>query len=201
MRLHPRPQPIPVLYACAFAFSVLLAAIASDPAAAQSYGYVTVYADASGASCTLLDDAPRTFNVYVLHEDMYGIVGVDFRLAASDGFAGTYVTEVITPPFLVLGDTQGGISFAYTTCFVGSAVLATVTYAGSGTSAPCSYLQVVAHPDYVQWGILVQNCYFDSFPAPTRGRLYVNPDGSCPPWCVVPTRQTTWGGVKALYRE
>jgi hypothetical protein len=205
MRLHlSRPQPIPVLYAyvCAFALPVLLTAVTFGPAAAQLHtGYVTVYADASGASCSLLDDAPRTFNVYVLHEEMNGIVGVDFRLAASDGFDGAYVTEVITPPFLVLGDTQSGISFAYTTCFVGSAVLVTVTYAGSGTSAPCSYLEVVAHPDYVAWGILVQNCLFDSYRAPTRGRLYVNPDGDCPPWCVVPTRQTTWGGVKALYRD
>ncbi len=118
MRLHlSRPQPIPVLcaYACAFAFSVLLTAVTFDPAAAQLYtGYVTVYADASGASCSLLDDVPRTF---------------------------------------------------------------------------------------VQFGILVHDCNFDVYLARTRGPLYVNPDGGCPPWCVVPTRQTTWGGVKALYRD
>lgn len=83
----------------------------------------------------------------------------------------------------------------------GSRMLVTVTYAGLGTSALCSYLDVVAHPNFEHLGILVQTCTFENVPAPTRGRLHVNPNATCAPWCVVSTEETTWGGVKALYRD
>ncbi|MDH4038882.1 MAG: hypothetical protein OEX18_15225 [Candidatus Krumholzibacteria bacterium] len=46
----------------------------------------------------------------------------------------------------------------------------------------------------------MQTCTFDLEQTPTRGPLYVNPDAYCAPQCIVPTQQTTWGRLKAMYR-
>lgn len=74
----------------------------------------------------------------------------------------------------------------------------TVTYQLAGTSAPCSYLEIIAHPDSTT--PLVSRCDLNLV-EPRVHTLWVNYDhlNGCPP--PVATEQTTWGRVKALYRD
>jgi hypothetical protein len=171
--------------------------LAQTPAAT-----VTAYADESGSSCSLTDDSEKVFHVYVITRIQTGVGAVRFRVVTSPGFSATYMGEVI--PFQYYsGDTQAGLLVNYGDCFPpGKVLTATISYAGHGTSAPCSYLTLSAHPQsYFPPNIEAMDCAFDWWPVPTNGPLYVNPvQGQCPLWCAVGTSSSTWGHVKALYR-
>lgn len=196
MMVMPRTQSCALL----LSLTAILGVFTLTAANAQpDSGYITAYADESGASCILHDDSPGTFNVYVLHEDFIGANSWQFMVVNSNGFTASYIGETVTPPLLSFGNTQTGIAIAYPGCLSQDQLLVTITYQGLGTSGQCSYIEVVAHPGYA--GILTQGCAFEILPTPTRGPLLVNPDASCTPWCIVPTRQTTWGSLKAMYRD
>jgi hypothetical protein len=169
----------------------------------ENTGSVTLFADESGATCTLQDSTPGPLTAYVIHSipEGWGNVSCRFSVVVSPGFSGSYVAEMIHAPWWE-GTLRDGIEVAYNQCAIGSYLVATITFQGMGTSEPCSYLEIVPHPENWLGAIEVMSCSFETRPAPTLGRLWVNPDGeACSPWCAtVPTHETTWGGVKALYR-
>jgi len=168
---------------------------------ADSPGNITVFADPAGSSCAIVDQVPGLFTLYVLHTNMDGMVSSDFRVIESSGFHATYVNETVPP--IHVGSLQAGISVGYGACVVGPLLLGTITYAGDGTSVPCSTIDVVGNPNSVESSYAwTQSCLFDILAAPQMGSLYVNPQaGQCGPWCALATQPTTWGRVKALYRE
>ena len=177
------------------AFVTLTGGIA---AAQDSPGNITLFADPAANSCSITDQAEGPFTVYVIHVNMSGFAWSDFRVTESSGFLATYVSETVETLNHV-GDFRSGINVAYGSCVDGPLLLGTITYEGHGTSQPCSYLDVV--PWRFPW-VDTQDCNFQSFAAPPLGKLCVNPQpGLCEPWCSVATEQTTWGGVKALYRN
>jgi hypothetical protein len=163
---------------------------------------ITAFADQAGTSCTLFDDSEKTFDVYIINTITpgFGLAGSRFRVATSPGFSAAFVEEQI--PFLHSGSVRDGVTVVYGTCLPGTFLLATVTFLGHGTSAPCSAIEVVAHPEsHYPGSIDVMDCHFDWLPAPTKGPLLVNAvEGQCAPWCIVALEPTTWGAVKALYR-
>jgi hypothetical protein len=170
-------------------------------------GNISAFADPEHESCILVDDSSKPFSVYVVHTnitDEDGIGASIFSLVAASGFNASYLSETIAFP-TYLGSLRDGISIAYGGCHLGPVLLATAFYQGHGSSEPCSFLDIGPHPTYLNGTLSdpqVQDCYFYLFPAPSVGRLLVNPTvGQCAPWCVVGSRETTWGGVKALYRE
>ncbi len=112
---------------------------------------------------------------------------------SSPGFAGTWVGD--NSPFLTFGTSAAGIVIGFENCEVPPFEVLQTTYTLYGTSSPCAFLEVAAHPDYPQ-GLAFPNCYADFTPA-IGGRLTINPDGTCPP---LPVETSTWGRVKALYR-
>jgi hypothetical protein len=151
----------------------------------------------------LLDDSEKLFDIYIVIAvaPKFGLAGSRFRIVTSAGFSATYVGEVVNYPHS--GDVQGGVTIAHGTCLPGTFLLATVTYLGHGTSAPCSSIDVIGHPDsYYAPSIDVMDCHFAWLAASTLGSLLVNPvESQCAPWCsTVATERRTWGGIKALYR-
>jgi hypothetical protein len=182
-----------------FLVPVLVVLVSPRIAASQDKpGNITVFADEAGVSCSITDQTPGPITVYVLHTNMSGMAFSDFKVAESSGFLATYVSETIEPGGHV-GDFRNGITLGYGSCVNGPLLLGSISYQGVGTSAPCSYLDVVA------WRFPwpgTQDCVGDDYPAPPLGRLYVNPQpGECSLWCSVLTEQSTWGQVKALYRR
>ena len=164
--------------------------------AQDSPGNISVFADNNASSCALLDQNEEQFTVYVFHTNVSGMAFSDFRVTASGGFSATYLNETYAQPGHV-GDFRNGISLAYGLCMNGPLLLGSISYQGHGTSASCSYLDVVAwrYP----WPA-TEDCSFEDHPAPPLGKLYVNPSPQCQPFCTVATQPTTWGSVKALYR-
>jgi hypothetical protein len=133
--------------------------------------------------------------------DPWGILGSRFKLIQGPGFSPTYVSESISVQGHV-GSVATGIGLSYGACSFGTLLLATVTFQGYGTSTSCSYLDIGPDPALGGPTAITQNCFFDLYLAPSVGKFYVNPESSqCQPNCTVATRVTTWGGVKALYRE
>jgi hypothetical protein len=125
--------------------------------------------------------------VYIAHTDFQGSVGVIFSTVASPGFTGVWVSE--TSQFLNIGTTPTGINVGYGACLSGPVIIATAEYQMFGTSS-CSQLSIAPFPDFPNPVCL--ECFYE-YPCVNNGRLLVN--------CAVPVEPTTWGKVKALYRN
>ena len=184
---------------------VVLFTLYSGPARASSVGWVTVVSAVGGLSpCWLQDDTPRIINVYVIHQFMSGASGVQFRVVSGGGFTGDYVDEVSQFP-VAIGNSQDGLLVAYGMCLAGPIHVTTITYATYGTSAPCSYLEVVADTASVIGAIEVTTCSSGVLPAPTFGKLQINMGNPlfprCELWCVLaPVEESTWGRIKSLFK-
>jgi hypothetical protein len=156
-------------------------------------GRVEIYADPALTQCTLSDTSPRTANIYV-SETAYLDEGVRFRVAASSGFTGVWLSEV--SPFYSEGNSQSDVSIIFGTCLESQVTVLTATYQLFGTST-CSTLSVAAAN-----GFREPICFHCNFEYPCEGyiSLHVNCAGSsdCNPLAIEPT---TWGRVKALYRN
>jgi hypothetical protein len=123
-------------------------------------------------------------------------------LVESAGFGAVFLAENI--PFFHIGTFLDGVSIAYGECKTGMLLIGTVTYQGSGTSAICSTVDTAGNPNSPAGSTqrpLVQTCDFQLYEVTSATPLYVNPSTECAPSCVVSTRPSTWGGVKALYRR
>lgn len=157
-------------------------------------GRVEIYADPALTQCSLSDTSPRTANVYVSETGYYGDVGLRFRIEPSPGFTGVWISE--TSPFVTVGNSQTDLSIGFGSCRYGQFTVLTTTYQLFGTSS-CSTLSIAAANGF-PWPICVYCAgeYFcDGYLA-----LHINCDGSanCNP---LATEPTTWGRVKALYRN
>jgi hypothetical protein len=151
---------------------------------------IEIFSDEALTQKTLADTQPRLVDIYLVHTT-YGSTGCSLRIAASAGFTGVWVSE--SSSWLTLGTTQTGFDFTYAMCLAGSATIVKVTYQLFGTSAACSSLRVAAHPRVVFGGDnpICDHCFGE----------YPLPGGTLPVNCTVGTESTTWGKVKALYRN
>ena len=171
----------------------------------SSSGFINLHSDPVGIRCYISDTTPGYFKVYVFHEWTTGATASRFKLVSSAGFTATYIGETIYWFFNSLGNTQEGIVIAYGICLVGQFLIATITYYGYGTSEPCSYLEVVPHPDAETGKIEMVDC---TMPIPllheiwSQGGVVINwPGDPCYRWCVLPIEDTSWGRIKALYQQ
>jgi hypothetical protein len=148
-----------------------------------------IYSDAALTDSTLNDNSPRIANLYVVH-DMFRGTGIYFRIAPGAGFTGVWLGE--TTAFVKIGNSGSDISIGYGACLTGPYLVLTISYQLFGTSAACSAVQVAPVAGlpcvFVNSGCgFVELCVYD------LGEVHVN--------CAVPTEATTWGKVKALYRD
>lgn len=180
-----------------FVLTMIAVAAFAAPAAAQ-YGDISTYSDAAGTSCDVLDDtAPFKFiDTFLIHKHAdSGATGSTFGLTLTGG--------TLTNPSFTWGSVVGlgtidNLNVGYPSCLSGDIYLAKVTWIGVGTSPPCSHIQVIASTTTpIPGEIVVVDCAF-GFQIGAGGTAIINPDVSCP--CSVPVRETTWGGIKALYR-
>jgi hypothetical protein len=163
------------------------------PSLAVSDGYLSLYSDAALMDCTLSDNAPAVVNVYMV-DFGYGVSALRFRIAASPGFTGVWLSE--TSPFTTIGNSQTDMSMSLGSCLIGQVLVLTMTYQLFGTSI-CSQLSVEAPPSLSE-----PICLDCSFGMDCRGHfpLHVNCSGpfGCDP---LPVESSTWGKVKSLYRD
>jgi hypothetical protein len=155
---------------------------------------ISLYSDAALSECTLSDASPSVINVYVA-ETSDEATGLQFRVAADPGFTGVWVSD--SSPFFTIGNSQTDLSIGFGACMVGHFQVLTIRYQLFGTST-CSKLSIVATPGFAE--PLCTACSFVEVRCSGYEALHVNCSGSfdCNP---VPVEPSTWGSVKALYRD
>jgi hypothetical protein len=100
--------------------------------------------------------------------------------------------------FQAIGLSIDGVSVAYGSCFVGPIALGSINFFGAAVPG-CSMISIVADPNSPSGEIEGVDCQVvpeKTFPTGGAGR--VNSDQTCD--CNVPVQDTTWGGIKALYK-
>ena len=157
-------------------------------------GNLGVFADPAGLSCTL---GMTTTLVYVVHFNTAAATACQFALEAPAGL--THLATIAGGTNLLLGNALTGAGVSYGMCRQGPIYVAMVMYSGAVTT-PCDLISVVADPSANPPGIYMADC---STPNPvafeiTTSGSAVFSDGSCD--CNVPTEDTSWGQIKALYQ-
>lgn len=154
----------------------------SSVAMADHFG---VYADNSGASCSLAAGFQSGTTAAVIEKFSAGTTGSRFKVTLP---AGSSFFSFSTP-FTPIGTLTSDLSLGYGLCLNGSVVLGNIIAImnpGSGQVLPADLFT----------NIIYTNCEFAELPA-TGGTYYVGGSGNCNE---IATEPTTWGQVKALYR-
>jgi hypothetical protein len=183
---------------------VLLIALAltvcSSVAFADHFG---VYSDAAGTSCamTAFNPFPNATPSFLIEKMNSGAQGCQFGILDATGLAYTGFTS----DFVVLGQ-KDNFNVGYPTCLGGEVNIMTLNFlAFPGTYTCANRLTVVpATASPIPGEIVTVLCDFSIEGGGSGGVLYVGPDSQAcvgPTGCdPVPVAQTTWGGIKALYR-
>jgi hypothetical protein len=177
---------------------VVLLLLIPAMASSQTPGSIGLFGDEKGTTCDVYD-IPALVTIYVFHLWSPGTTGAQFKVDCNSwGADMTFIGQ--NSPYLTIGDAREGVAIAYGSCLVSPILILELHYVGSGTSATCSYCQVVADPGAVPTpGILVADC---SDPPllflATGGDVVINPDASC--MCDIPVEEASWGRIKSLYK-
>jgi hypothetical protein len=162
-------------------------------------GVIQIAADQGVTTCDVTDVAGLV-TVYVFHINTIGSTASQFKILPSAGVTMTHLAD--NSAFLTIGNSQTGIAIAYQACFTGPLEILSMSYLGSGTSVACSDLTVVEDPTANPPGLFVTDCA--SPPNKLIGlgsTAIINDDGGCPCPDIVPVEETSWGQIKAIYRQ
>ena len=178
--------------------TVLLVSGLASAASAQ-VGKLGVYADATGLDCNVIDSgAPAVRSAYVVHKFDPGnsANGCRFKFVTS-GVTMTYLGY--STPFASLGAPDTGIAIAFGACRNDAVLqILKLDWLGFGANPACGTIELAADPFTTQQAVIATSCDFVETVMPTPGKARVNPDANCT--CDIPVAESTWGGVKALYR-
>ncbi|MCI0452190.1 MAG: hypothetical protein L0Z51_07340 [Candidatus Latescibacteria bacterium] len=185
---------------------VLMMALALTMCAgAASADHFGLYSDVAGTSCVLAAPpvGPPGFGVYVVHKFNAGAGAAQFRVTDTTGF---FATTQSTIAGLALGTWNDDWSIAYgAACLQDDLNIATLNFLYFGGPLACNTNLAIdpAPTSPIPGAISLVDCG-GGFKAATGGRMYFGVTGDS---CVDPTgcdplgvAETTWGGVKALYR-
>jgi len=170
---------------------LILSFVSASYAQGYSGGSILIFSDAALTNPTLADNQPGMKNLYVVNTDFIASTGLRFRTVAGVGFTGVWLSE--SSPFITVGKSTKDLSIGFGSCLFAPVMVLTMTYQFFGTSAACSALSI-APPDGFPFALCNSGggC-IDELPCLGLGSLGVN--------CPVATESTTWGRVKALYRD
>jgi len=162
-------------------------------------GYIGLFADATGTNCEVWD-IPSLVTVYAVHMATSGATFSQWKVESGGGFSMIWISDNYSFICIDCGNTQEGIVVPYLGgCQTSPYAMLSINYLSLGTSATCSYLEVVADPDAASGRIEMVDCSATVHPA-GGSIMYVNPDGSC--LCgEVAAKETNWGKIKTLYLE
>ncbi len=183
--------------------TVVVLCLAGLAFAQSDVGSIDIFSDAAYTSCNFID-VIGLVPVYIVHTHANdGAAASQWMLELGAGVIMQFVGS--NSPFpTAIGNPLTGISIAYGSCQTGNTLILTVNFFGSGTSATCSLMSIVPDPGALSGMVEIVDC-LEPPVGPNKitlekgGQGRVNPDLTCD--CTVPVRETTWGGIKALYGE
>jgi len=157
-------------------------------------GSIGLYGDTGGTNCFLNDKTPGLTPYYVVHTGTAGAAASEFAAPKPACLLAMYLSDGGVFPVTV-GTSQVGVSIGYGSCRVAPIHVLTINYFTQGMTAACCIYPVLPHP--VNGGPWMVDCSQVQFPVGTlKGVVNGNDTCTC---AMVPTEDTTWGGVKALY--
>ena len=166
---------------------------------------IGIYADAGGTNCSFNPAAFALVTLYIVHDAEGG--GKVSKFMISDLSGMTPTGSSVQAPFLAIGTYAAGIEIAYPECQNGKVVIGTLGYFHQAEVMNCSRtVQVVPHPgSQVPGEVIVVDCNlpFGNIEVAQGGRAWGGTDPVACGDCfepTVPTNESTWGGIKALYR-
>ncbi len=139
-------------------------------------GSIGVFANQTGTNCSISTGSPGLMNVYIVHVNTPGAVGIEYSAPKPGCFAATWLSDTNAFP-VSIGNSQTGISVGYGTCRQGPVLVQTLNYflAAPMTNTCCSY-PVLPHPIN---GLNMVDCA-DNLLHPTALTAIINTDASCP---------------------
>jgi len=161
-------------------------------------GSIGIYSDETGTNCNLTATPGLVF-YYFLHVNTTGARVSAWAAPVPTCFPAVYLGYFTEDPFwFCLGDPETGIAISYGgECTVGTFVILKAIYNVLEPATDCCLWSVGPHPRFGR--IEGSDCDFNLI-LPTGGQGIINSNPTCP--CgAVPTEDTTWGQVKALYSE
>ena len=170
----------------------------ATPVSAQGIAPVLYPATSSGG-CQLTDSQGLvTLDVAVVGPTAIFTRGVQFRIASA-GFSGVVVSSEFTPGNSGVGSAVDGFMVEYAGCVKASGTVVRLTYQMFGTSSACATIELLPFPG--DQSIMAWDCNFELVPTHALGPITVNPTAQCSnQWCILATKESTWGQVKSLYR-
>jgi len=149
--------------------------------------HISIYSDETGANCNLAPGFSTTATI--IHKFTLGATGSRFRVDLS--LAPGSAVFAFNTPFISIGSLENDISIGYGNCYTGTIVLGTIVAFWSPGAV--SVVPAIGFPN-----IIYTDCAFAERFA-TGGHASVSGDGhGCD---YDPVQSSTWGKVKALYRD
>jgi hypothetical protein len=180
-----------------FVLTILALVALAVPAAAQT-GDISAYSDQAGTSCNIGDPGGGVVNVHLIHKHTSGATASQFAMTSVGNMTMGVLNFTPQADVLMLGS-PADLSLAYTGCRVGDFYLGSLLYLSNGTSSPCSRITFGPAPTQIVLpGEVVMIDCANNFVVVPFGQGIVEADGTCQ--CNVGVSQTTWGGIKAMYR-
>jgi hypothetical protein len=169
----------------------------TTPVVAQEPGSIGIFGDAEGTHNYINDQASVVVNVYVIHVQSPGATAAQFMITWDSDMLMTFLSEVVTPPYLSIGTSSSGIAVVYGQCIASPNMILTVSFFGQGLSGECAEFRVVEDPSAPTPGIYETDCADPPNLLSSKGGLaYVNPGSSCSN----KVENSSWGSIKSLYR-
>jgi hypothetical protein len=185
----------------------LILMVSASVASAQ-LGRIGIFSDNGGTNCAVSDTVPinTQIGVYVVHINTPGAKACQYKATQPSCFPHIYLSD--TYNFAVnIGTTQVGISHGYGSCMAGNIWVARMNFlvVAPGTGGPCCVYPVEPDPNVTNCtGICIIDCN-DLEVSDQVGQSGIlnasGPGGGCECSDIIATRDTTWGGVKALYNS
>lgn len=185
--------------------SMLLATIEVGDARGDT---VALYADSLRTTCAGIPSQDRVL-LWIHHYAPAGATGLRFRIPEPPCLVEIEGPISTMSPFTKIGRIDTGIEFQYGACLSGWVYVGVTwlfDYLGLGGWSSCCEVSMLAHPASLSGDIEIRSCDDEWIPAP-HVSVIIYPNPTCP--CDTPTgiidpeppMPSTWGAIKALYRE
>jgi len=176
---------------------VLMVAVAVPALAGSNPGIQMYVTFDAGTMVSRVDPVPYTLgNAYICMSEIgAGFTTVSFATDVDAAMVLSASWATMLPGGLVIGDFATGITLASTECMVGEIVcIAEGSFVWNGNPG---LITILDHPAYPRE---VVDCVGDTdeYCVLSNGGVFMDapPTGEC----ISPVAESTWGGIKALYR-
>lgn len=174
-----------------------LAIVVSASMAFAQGGQIGTFADTQGNDCNVSTAVPGLVTVRVVHLNAPGVTASQFK-ATMPACAAPTIWLSDTPVFAVtIGNSQSGVAIGYGACNATPLHILSISLFAQGAFSTCCVWPVTPDPAVPSGKIEVVDCGGQLIYGSGLNGL-LNGDATCS--CAsVPTEETSWGAVKALY--